>query len=362
MDAFVSIAGSQIDVGYCSTPTPRQPERWFAVYRGDALTNLTRVAAYSFVSFYTEAGEKYVIACDGVEGTMLEAPFRLTLHSPPANDAFSARAVVHGSDVAVPGTCFAATREPGEPFHQNPNAPSTAWWSWTAPFTGLVRAAAHPPGYPTSNMADLAVYVGDALERLLPVPWDDTSGVFYARRGVTYCIAAVGWGYYAPEPFILSLSPASSPPNLVHSESHREPDGTFVAGVSGTAGQAFVVQTSTNLIDWEILFTDTFQTNLSHMADPESRSSLQRYYRALALESVLPEQPLQIEPAGFSAEGGFQLRVTGPAAEPYRIQTSTNLLTWDTFVEGVLFGENGGWIDGGAAAVPSRYYRVVPWR
>src|SRR6266511_5607662 len=57
----------------------------------------------------------------------------------PANDRFSNRIVITGTNVTVMGSNVAETKEGGEPNHAGNVGGSSVWWSWTAPTNGELR-------------------------------------------------------------------------------------------------------------------------------------------------------------------------------------------------------------------------------
>jgi hypothetical protein len=109
----------------------------------------------------------------------------------PANDDFSNRIHLSGSDIQASTVLYAATGEPGEPAHFGP-ATCTVWWSWTAPLSGVVRVALSPVNNPFLRVA---IYQGDTLSelRLAAKTVSSLRDVhFNAREGETYQIALIG--------------------------------------------------------------------------------------------------------------------------------------------------------------------------
>jgi hypothetical protein len=56
--------------------------------------------------------------------------------------------------------------------------------------------------------------------------------------------------------------------------------GMFGFAVTGPAGQAAVVEASTDLVSWLPLWTNTFMVGPLQFSDPNSGSYSQRFYRA----------------------------------------------------------------------------------
>ena len=274
-------------IGGCNPPSMPIPKRVFAIYEGISVSNLTLVARGNSVRLLAEKGMSYSIACDGEGGSVLEAPFHLVLHARPWNDDFRQSGLLRGVRATGVGTLFGATREVGEPNHNASASPSTVWWEWNAAMSGLVRVWTHSPGYLTGNFSSdpIAIYVGDSIEKLIRVPWDSDTQEFYAREGTTYRIVTYGYGAY-PTDFEISITPATEPPFISSDNSSWLPDGGFAIGISCQTGERFVLQASTNLVNWETTTTNTALDVLTELVDPESGRFPRRFYRVLPLESL----------------------------------------------------------------------------
>lgn len=177
------------------------------VYRGESLDTLQLVGKDrdlspgnngAQVSFDANQGETYYIAVDGLEGD--SGNVSISLGQSVLNDDFANALQIGGINIRTASDNIAATREAGEPEHvQSASGSKSVWWRWTAPLNGNVTLSTS-----ASNSFDtlLAVYIGDSLEELQLVGWnddDDRTGVwtsvltFYAREGTEYRIAVDGW-------------------------------------------------------------------------------------------------------------------------------------------------------------------------
>ncbi len=58
-------------------------------------------------------------------------------------------------------------------------------------------------------------------------------------------------------------------------------DGTFQLGLSGVPGNNYVLQATTNLVDWVSLSTNSAPTNMLNLVDPNSANFTRRYYRVM---------------------------------------------------------------------------------
>src|SRR6266567_9506169 len=80
-----------------------------------------------------------VIRCAGFLVFLLIVPCRCAFGAAgPANDNFSNRITLTGTNVAITGSNVGATREMGEPAHAGNPGGQSVWWSWTAPTNGEV--------------------------------------------------------------------------------------------------------------------------------------------------------------------------------------------------------------------------------
>ncbi len=82
-----------------------------------------------------------VIRCAGFLVFLLIVPCRCAFGAAgPANDNFSSRMTLTGTNVAITGSNVEATRELGD---------TSVWWSWTAPTTATVRASTSGSSFDT---------------------------------------------------------------------------------------------------------------------------------------------------------------------------------------------------------------------
>lgn len=121
----------------------------------------------------------------------------------PANDSFNNRIALVGHPVAANGDNNCASKEPGEPNHAVSNVGGQSlWWSWTAPFNGLVNLTTCGSDFDTL----LGVYTGSVVSALSPVAENDDNDYcglnsrqsqlqFTASAGVQYQIAVDGYKY-----------------------------------------------------------------------------------------------------------------------------------------------------------------------
>jgi len=345
----------------------------WSVFTGNVLTNLARVTSGNSVEFDVIAGQPVNIAATGAGDSSGVFVMRLWLSPRPANDDFVNRLPLQGSALSFAATNSGATREPGEPYHGvDTNQLRSVWWTWTAPASGTVRLHAWAyiwywlgPWY-DYYVEDLCVraYLGSALSALVPVTGRTYSGevAFYAEAGSTYQIAVVsvppGAEYEGTFTFSLTASPA--PPVVDITNSHSEPDGSFQVGIVGQTGQSFVIQASSDLVNWENLTTDTILGSLTWVIDLDATHHPYRFYRAAPLDSLQARQPLRIRSYAPSSHDRFGLTLQGNPGEGYVLQASTNLVHWTEASSGVIYGNAVEWTDPDSLLFPMRFYRLLP--
>ncbi len=196
-----------------------------AVYTGEAVTNLTSVAANddaggqrtSQLTFNAAVGVAYQIAVDGFGGTSGDAVLNLSLvggSAAPVNDTFANALALTGANASTTGRNTGASAQAGEPAHAGLAATNSVWWTWTAPASGGVTVSTVGSDFDTV----LAVYTGASVNALTPVADDDQSGGdntsllnFTAVAGTTYRLAVDGYQSAAGN-IVLNLAPGGGAP------------------------------------------------------------------------------------------------------------------------------------------------------
>lgn len=133
------------------------------------------------------------------------------------NDNFSDRFPLVGNLVTTTVDTTGFTGEIGEPIHGDEAAPlASAWWSWTAPQTGLFLFNTVGSDIPTN----LGLYQGLTLNNLLTIAQSSHNPFFFfqsqilltLQQGETYQIAVDGYEN-AAGPVVLSIDYFVPPPN-----------------------------------------------------------------------------------------------------------------------------------------------------
>jgi hypothetical protein len=141
-----------------------------------------------WVQDFTSAGTYYNI--DDVSVTSL------SLADQGANDYFTNRTTLVGTNLSLLATNTYATKESGEPNHAGNPGGHSLWWSWTAPADGTVTINTDGSDFNTL----LAVYTGSVVSNLVKIAANDdensrsfNSAVsFQAVAGTQYQIAVDG--------------------------------------------------------------------------------------------------------------------------------------------------------------------------
>ena len=139
------------------------------------------------------------------------------------------------------------------------------------------------------------------------------------------------------------------------------PSGQFSFSVSGTIGDLYAVEASTNLVNWVIVGTNTAPFNF---VDTNASQFCRRFYRAVYdpgtnvnSSSTTPSPAIaQLTSTFMNAAGQYSFTVTGTTGDPYAVEASTNLMNW------VILGTNTApfnFVDTNASQFSRRFYRAV---
>jgi hypothetical protein len=108
--------------------------------------------------------------------------------------------------------------------------------------------------------------------------------------------------------------------------------GVLQVSMMGLAGQTYLIQASTDLVNWTTLTTLTLTNGTGQFTDPATASYPQRFYRAVVFSQVQPQMgSIQLISGSI-----VQVTVKGLPGQPYIIEASTNLVNWVTLTNVVL--------------------------
>jgi subtilisin family serine protease len=192
-------------------------DTWLSVFTGSALGNLNLIGFNddggggftSLVSLNATAGTTYQIAVDGYSSATGQIALNIVV-PPPPNDNFANQIALIGETATTKGSNRGATPEVGEPTQSG--VTNSAWWSWTAPTTGLYNIDTRGSNFDTY----LSVFTGPAVNNLSLIGANDDAGgnlaslvSLNATAGTTYRIAVDGYSSATGE---IQLNVAPPPP------------------------------------------------------------------------------------------------------------------------------------------------------
>jgi hypothetical protein len=151
------------------------------------------------------------------------------------------------------------------------------WWSWTAPASGRVYVQSAYAGYPRLN-----IFAGDILTNLTFIaPTSETgsgSFAFDVVAGMTYQLRADN-PFGESDDFTFSLyldagvAATLGPPHVL-------PNGALSLHLSTLATGEWVLQGSTNLVDWTAMSTNSTGWNEIDFVDMRVPVAPAMFYRA----------------------------------------------------------------------------------
>ena len=137
----------------------------------------------------------------------------------------------------------------------------------------------------------------------------------------------------------------------------------FALQVNGTAGYGYLIQASTNLVDWQPVQYLVLTNSSAYFTDYYAPNYSQRFYRAmpvsLAQTQVESPVPPQVGAVVLVSGGGVQFTLTGGVGQSYTVQASTNLVDWVAVTNMVLSSGSAQFIEYAVTNYPQRFYRAV---
>jgi Fibronectin type III domain len=148
-------------------------------------------------------------------------------------------------------------------------------------------------------------------------------------EGVTYYFAVTAYddaGLESPfsneAVYTVPLNASNQPSVLT---SAKNSNGQFSFTLSGVAGSPYVIEASTNLVNWEPVLTNvapfTFTISISSQYD-------RRFFRAYYSTALDPAVTPATLASARQVNGQFNFTVSGVAGYPYIVEASTNLIDW----------------------------------
>ena len=186
-----------------------------------------------------------------------------------------------------------------------------------------------------------ALVHGDRIElqsiatNLMTVPFYVADSIPANTPGLSYSVN------YLPDSFPPQMTPGSPDKN-----------GAYRMEVGIPSTLAYVILASTNLLDWQPIFTNDMP-GLLNFTDYDSTNYRMRFYR---MTWPVPDQPPQLSAPGMVGPGTFQMHVDSTPGQPWAVQISTNLVSWAS----VFTNQSGGAMDfvDAYATNLDRFYRA----
>src|ERR1035437_4589667 len=150
--------------------------------------------------------------------------------------------------------------------------------------------------------------------------------------------------------YSVNYLPDSFPPQMTPGRPDK--NGAFRMEVGIPSTLAYVILASTNLLDWQPIFTNDVP-GLLYFTDYHSTNYRMRFYR---MTWPVPDQPPQLSAPRIVGPGTFQMHVDSTPGQPWAVQVSTNLVYWVS----VFTNQLGGAMDfvDAYATNSSRFYRA----
>ncbi|MGV3757162.1 MAG: reprolysin-like metallopeptidase [Verrucomicrobiota bacterium] len=384
-----------------------------SVYTGTSLTALTcrnfASTSFSSATFTVIQGVTYQISVDElyVTSTGGDITLQWELRSPATNDHFANRITISPAGGTITAHNLGATEEAGEPNHAYPGSASV-WWTWTSPLTTNTTIQATGVGL---FQPLLGVYTGSAVNALTLIGsggvFSESKVTFLATAGTTYQIAIDGLGGETGD-FSFVVDQSQPPPNDAFANSITVTGATnTVTGTNFRAtkeaaetsplsgggksvwwkwtapgyGQVIISTIGSDFDTVMGIYTNTTLANLINIASDDdsggNRTSRVTFdavrgatYHilvdgydgetgAITLNISGPAADTRPAVSGFVASpGNVQFQFSGGIGQPYKIQWSSDLITWhdlytDTLSAHLLYFQDT------SPVQARRFYRVL---
>ncbi len=268
------------------------------VFTNDTLATLGIVGAAvanptnSFLPVLAQAGVTYHIAVLGYNSASGAIQLNIGPGTPPTNDSFASATILTGYIASDTNNNIDATTEPDELLlgtnvgivDYAPAAGRTVWWVWTAPTNGWLRVNV------TSGFYNrMAVFTGSTLGDLTAVASFDANLLdtfasqvdFPVTMNTAYHIDVDGAQNSPGGNIVISLFFYQPPTIVADSLGGSLHQPIHFSVTNAVAGTNYVVQSSTNLINWSDIPSATFTGPFFDFTDSVNAVSNRLFYRVM---------------------------------------------------------------------------------
>ena len=131
------------------------------------------------------------------------------------------------------------------------------------------------------------------------------------------------------------------------------PDGDVDAFIAVTNGETYLIQATTNFVNWETISRQTAESSLMQFIDLDAHQYPHRFYRALPVEFAG-----ELAVATPGVDGALRWSLSGRAGRTYVVETTTNLMNWSSIATNVAAGGRFEFTDPAAQFHRQRFYRA----
>jgi len=208
--------------------------------------------------------------------------------------------------------------------------------------------------------------VSPGVRRLLIYSLANTATTFTNNRVIAHLPFTVAPGErdssgpIAPSNVILADRDGNAIPGVVAISGqifirpvNRLPDGTVQFFLPSEADERYLIQASTNLINWVSITNLMAPANFMDLIDLDAARHPRRFYRWVLYDSAAGELSGQSR-----VDGNVRFQVNGLPARTYVIEASTNLLHWTSISTNTAAGGTINFTDPQASQFRQRFYRL----
>ena len=211
----------------------------------------------------------------------------------------------------------------------------------SSPFAALEAASVKLSWDPSPDVpvAGYAIYYGTASHMYTDkISLGNATSVTISNlvAGTTYYFAATAYDDAGLESPFSNEAVYTVPLDTSNQPSVLNPalssDGQFSFTVSEVAGTPYVIEASTNLVNWEPVFTNVAPFIFTIPVDSQSSGW---FFRANYSAAFDPNVTLATLTSSGQTNGQFGFVVSGVTGYPYAVEASTNLIDWVTITNSV---------------------------